>query len=529
LTVTAANEAPIAKATSSQRRAPLGLLVVSGLVSLLVLTPLAFSVFGALSVPPAQAAALLFRPIVGELLVNTVSLVVATTVLCGLLGLFAAYAVERYEFGGRRLFATLFAVPLAIPAFITSYAWVSISPLFEQFGGALLVLSCSYFPFVYLPVAAALRGLDPALEETANALGTGGWRCFFRVVLPQLRPALYGGMLLVALNSLVEFGAFSLLRFRTFTTQIFAEYRTGFNGPQASLLAIVLVGLCIICLLLEARLRGGAQYARVGRGMRRRARTMLAGRAAFPLAGLSTLLVLATIGVPFGMILYWLTQHNSAAISPVVPSPKLLLGGTASSIALGAAGAAVTLVLAMPLAFLASRYRGRLITVIERAAYLSQGVPGIVIALSLISLTVHNLRPLYQTPYLLVLAYAILFLPLAIVSMRATFTQMQPSLEEAGRSLGLSWPGVALRIVLPLAAPGIGAAAALVFISITTELTATLLLAPIGVHTLATQIWADTSTLAFAAAAPYAALMTGLSLVSTWTLTRQFGRSSMMG
>jgi iron(III) transport system permease protein len=229
------------------------------------------------------------------------------------------------------------------------------------------------------------------------------------------------------------------------------------------------------------------------------------------------------------MILYWLTQHNSAAVSPVVPSPELLIGGTATSIGLGAAGAAVTLVLALPLAFLASRYRGRLITLIERAAYLSQGVPGIVIALSLISLTVHNLRPLYQTPYLLVLAYAILFLPLAIVSMRATFSQMQPSLEEAGRSLGLSWPRVALRILLPLAAPGIGAAAALVFISITTELTATLLLAPIGVHTLATQIWADTSTLAFAAAAPYAALMTGLSLVSTWTLTRQFGRSSMMG
>ena len=88
---------------------------------------------------------------------------------------------------------------------------------------------------------------------------------------------------------------------------------------------------------------------------------------------------------------------------------------------------------------------------------------------------------------------------------------------------------MALRVLLPVAAPGISAAAALVFISITTELTATLLLAPIGVHTLATQIWADTSTLAFAAAAPYAALMTGLSLVSTWTLTRQFGRSSRMG
>jgi iron(III) transport system permease protein len=529
LTVSAAIEPVPTAGIPSQRRAPPGLLVVSGLVSLLVLTPLGFSVVRAFSVPPVEAAKLVFRPIIGELLVNTIGLVIATTLVCGLLGLFAAFAVERYQFRGRRLFATLFAVPLAIPAFITSYAWVSISPMLEQFGGALLVVSCAYFPFVYLPVAAALRGLDPALEETANALGTGGWRCFFRVVLPQLRPALYGGMLLVALNTLVEFGALSLLRFRTFTTQIFAEYKTGFNGPQASLLAIVLIALCLLCLLLEARLRGGAHYARVGRGMRRQGRKKLAGWAALPLAGLSTLLVLTTIGVPFGMIVFWLTQHNAAAISPVVPSPELLFGGTATSIGLGAAGAALTLVLALPLAFLASRYRGPLVTVIERAAYLSQGVPGIVIALALIGLTVRNLRPLYQTPLLLVLAYSILFLPLAIVSMRATFAQLQPSLEEAGRSLGLSWPRVALRILLPLAAPGIGAAAALVFISITTELTATLLLAPIGIHTLATQIWADTSTLAFAAAAPYAALMTGLSLVSTWALTRQFGRSAMMG
>ena len=179
--------------------------------------------------------------------------------------------MERYDFAGRRALSALFAVPLAIPAFISSYAWVSISPLFEQFGGALLVLSCSYFPLVYLPVAAALRGLDPALEEAARVFGTPR-SVALRVVLPQLRPALLGGMLLVALNTLVEFGAFSLLRFRTFTTQIFAEYRTGFNGPEASLLAVVLILLCLVCLLIELRVRGQARYAGVGRGSRRPAR-----------------------------------------------------------------------------------------------------------------------------------------------------------------------------------------------------------------------------------------------------------------
>jgi len=497
---------------------------VSALVSIVVLVPLGFSLVRTFSVPPAKAAALIFRPIVGELLVNTIGIVVATTLVCGVVGLFAAWTIERHDFSGRSLLATLFAVPLAIPAFITSYAWVSISPLFEQFGGALVVLSCSYFPFVYLPVAAALRGLDPTLEESARVLGVGRWGVFARVVLPQLRPALFGGMLLVALNTLVEFGAFTLLRFRTFTTQIFAEYKTGFNGPEASLLAAILIALCLVCLLLEAMLRGRTRYARIGRGGRRAMRTRLTGWAKPLILAACGLLMLTTIGVPLGMIAFWLMQHNSAAVSPVMASPELLAGAALSSIAYGVAGAALTLLLAAPLAFLASRHRGPLVTLIERAAYLAQGVPGIVVALSLISLTVHNLRPIYQTSFLLLLAYAILFLPLAIVGMRATFAQLRPSLEDAGRSLGLSRWRVALRIVVPLAAPGIGSAAALVFISITTELTATLLLAPIGVHTLATQIWADTSTLAFAAAAPYAALMTGLSLLSTWLLTRQFGR-----
>lgn len=137
------------------------------------------------------------------------------------------------------------------------------------------------------------------------------------------------------------------------------------------------------------------------------------------------------------------------------------------------------------------------------------------------------MRPLYQTALTLIVAYAILFLPLALVSVRAALAQAERKLEEVGRSLGLGWMRVAGRILLPLAGPGLGAAAALVFVSIVTELTATLLLAPIGTNTLAMQVWDDTSTLAFAAAAPYAAMMVLLSLISTWLLARRFGATRL--
>lgn len=506
-----------------RRRPPRGLLIAAAIPVLLVLVPLGHIVLRATSVGADEAAALLFRPLVGVLLLNTIELVVATTFCCAVIATAAAWFIERTRLPGRRAWAVLVVVPLAVPPFITSFAWVSLSPALQDFAGALLVITSSYFPLIYLPVAAALRGMDPALEETARSLGRNAWGCFFGVVLPHLRPALLGGMLLVALNTLVEFGAFSLLRFRTFTTQIYAEYRIGFGGPQASLLAIVLVLLCLACLFGELIVRGKGRYARIGAGARRPATRLELGRARWIVAAGFALLAAVTLGTPLGMIVYWLTQHTSAATAPAAATATRLVSATAASIGLGLAGAALTVVLALPLGLLATRYEGRLITLLERMAYLAQGVPGIVVALALVSLTAQALPQLYQSALLLVLAYAIVFLPLALVSTRAALLQAPPGLEEAGRSLGLGWMAVAWRVTLPLGAPGLGAAAAMVFVSVVTELTATLLLAPIGTRTLATQVWTNTSSLAFAAAAPYAALMAAISLASAWILARRFG------
>jgi iron(III) transport system permease protein len=372
-------------------------------------------------------------------------------------------------------------------------------------------------------VAAALRGMDPTLEETARGLGLGPWHCFFRVVLPQLRPALLGGVLLVALNTLTEFGAFALLRFRTFTTEIFAIYRTSYDGSEAALFGMVLILLCLLCLAAEARVRGTARYARVARGAARAGTRSPLSFLRLPVLGGFAVLALVTLGVPCGMILYWLTQHSSAATTAAGASLPAVVQATWATLQLGLGGAALTMLLALPLGFLAVRYDGRLIVVLERTAYLAQGLPGIVVALSMVSLTITLLRPLYQTSFLLMFVYAVLFLPLALVSVRAALGQVPRGLDEASRIAGLGWFATFRRVILPLAGPGLGAAAALVFVSVVTELTATLLMAPIGTRTLAVQVWANTSTLAFAAAAPYAALMMVLSLLAAWVLARRYG------
>ncbi|SAL21207.1 ABC Fe3+ transporter, inner membrane subunit [Caballeronia sordidicola] len=520
---------PALPARLGRKRAPRGLLVAAGACALLVLMPLAFTVYRAVTFGWDDALELIFRPLVGELLINTLSITICATLVSAIVGTAAAWFIERTRVPGRRIWAVLTVAPLAMPAFITSYAWVSLSLDLQDFAGALLVISTAYFPLVYLPVAAALRGMDPALEESARSLGCGRAGVFLRVVLPQLRPALLGGMLLVALGVLSEFGAFTLLRFRTFTTQIYAEYRTSFDSSGASVFACILIAMCLLCLTLEMRVRGGARYERVDRGVRRAALRYELGRGRWIVASGFAALAVVTLGVPIGMIGFWLTQSGAAAITPAEVSPELLLESTLASLSYGFAAAIVTTLACVPLAFLLVRFPSRLATLFERTVFLAQGLPSLVVALAIVSLAVHALRPLYQSATLLVVAYAILFLPLALVSVRAAFTQAQPRLEDTARSLGLNWRETVRRVLLPLAGPGLGAGATMVFISVVTELNSTLLLSPIGTRTLATQVWIDTSTLAFAAAAPYAALLVGISLLASGTLFALLGRSAVAG
>ncbi|WP_442955502.1 ABC transporter permease [Paraburkholderia sp. MPAMCS5] len=525
-----AADPPSAKAAArGGKHAPRGLLAGSAVSALLVLLPLAFTFYRAWTVGFSDAVDLVFRPLVGELLVNTLLITVSATLASAVVGTAAAWFIERTHVPGRRVWAVLTAAPLAMPAFVSSYAWVSISLDLQDFAGALLVITSAYFPLVYLPVAAALRGMDPALEESARALGCGRWATFARVVLPQLRPALLGGMLLVALGVLSEFGAFQMLRFRTFTTEIFAEYRTSFDNSGASLLASLLILLCLVCLAFEFRVRGRARYERVDRGARRAALRYELGVWRWVIVAGFVASAVITLGVPLGMIGFWLTQEGAAAVTPAEVSPELLFNATMSSVGFGLAAAALTTLLVLPLALLLVRYPGRLATVFERTVFLAQGVPGLVVALAIVSLAVRALQPLYQGATLLVIAYAILFMPLALVSVRAALMQSQPRLEDTARALGLNAAQTFVRVLLPLAAPGLGAAATMVFISVATELNATLLLSPIDTRTLATQVWSDTSTLAFAAAAPYAALLTGISLCASALLFVLLGRSSLHG
>jgi iron(III) transport system permease protein len=512
----------VAAASAPRRRPrwrpPLVVLALAVGVALLSILPPAVVAEQALSVGWRQAGDLLLRPLVGTLLMHTVLLTVAATAGCVVIGTAVAWCVERTDLPGRRVWAVLAALPITVPAFVTSFSWVSLTAAVQGFAGATLIVTLAYYPLVYLPVAAVLRGMDPALEESARSLGLGPWRTFLRVTLPQARPALYGGALIVAIHLLTEFGAFAMLRFQTFTTAIYDEYQLSFDGPAGSMLATVLVLLCVLVLVLELRLRGRARYARIGAGAARPLIRHRLGRSAVPAVLAFGALIGAALGLPLVTLGYWLI-HGSSSAFPL----GSLLDAAGASLKFGLGAALLTTALALPVAILVVRYPGRIATLLERSTYLAYALPGIVIALALIVVSVHQLHAVYQTTLLLLVAYALLFLPLALVAVRAALAQSPPALEQIARSLGSRPYAVLWRVTLPLIAPGLGAAAALVFLSTVTELTTTLLLVPIGTQTLATQVWANTTSLAYAAAAPYAALMIALSAPATYLLTRRLG------
>jgi iron(III) transport system permease protein len=519
--VSAPPRAPARPGWASRRsrssRAPALLLLPSIAAALLALLPLSYLAVRATEQGWDRVAEIVLRERTAELMVRSGTLAVVVTAACVVIGVLLAWLVVRSDLPGRRVWGVLAALPLAVPTYVAAYAWISTAPELAGFRGAALVLTLCSYPYVYLPVAAALRGLDPALEESSRSLGTRPLLTFARVTLPQLRPAIGAGGLLVALYVLSDFGAVSIMRHDVFTRVIYTSYRASFDRTPAAVLGCLLVLVTLVLVWLESRTRGRARYARLGSGARRRLVATRLGPWTVPGFAVMAAVSGLALGLPLASLAFWLARGRSGfALADVSRAAW-------ASLWVSGLGALVTTLLAVPVGVLAARYRSRLASAIERSSYAGHALPGVVVALAMVFVSVRYAVPLYQRTPTLVAAYAVLFLPLAVGAVRASVAQAPPVLEEVARSLGQRQRDVLRRVTLPLAAPGIGAGAALVFLTCMKELPATLLLRPTGMDTLATELWSETGVGAYAAAAPYAALLVLLAAIPTYLLGRHTG------
>ncbi|MBF6215015.1 iron ABC transporter permease [Nocardia puris] len=447
-----------------------------------------------------------------ELAVNTLTLLAAVTVASVVLGTGAAFLLARTDLPGKRILLPLVVMPLAIPSYVAAFSWVAHFPESAGFRGAWLVLTCSNTPLVLLPVYAALRGTDAAPEEVARSLGAGPVRAFLTATLPQIRLPLLAGALLGALYVLHDYGAVAMMRYETFTKGIQYAYNASFDRTAAGVISLVLVGLALMFAVVESVARGKVSVGSAG--PRPPAVVRLGAWKPMALAGCVVLVVVSVV-FPLGGLLPWLAGRTTGRLD--VPELLAALGNTLS---FSVSGAVIALLLALPVGIMAARSGGTVARGIELAAYAGYALPAISVGLALVYFGINAAPAWYGRGQMVVLAYVVLFLPIAIGAVRASVAAASPRFEQVSRSLGTSGVGALARVTVPLSAPGILAGTALVFVSCAKELPATLILQPPGGNTLALELWKHAEVLEYTQAAWYAVALVVVAVLPTIVLQR---------
>ena len=485
----------------------------------LPLAHLTLRAFGSGDVGETLGDARLVRAVAATLVLGA-----TVTAAAVVIGLGRAWLLERTDLPGRRALGAMAGLPLVVPTYVAAVAikdafgprgLVASVPGIVGFFGAAAALTLSTYPYVLLLARAALAGADPALEEAARSLGDRRRRVLWRVTLPQVRPALAAGGLLVFLYVLSDFGAVTILRYETLTLRIFTEYRTSFDRAPAAVMGLVLVVLTLVAIGVERLVRGRTAATRVVAGPRPVARRALgAWKAPAVLAVVGV--AFAGAGVPVAVLVY----RTFIAASRNVRADVVLRAALFSLLLAGAA-ALVAVVLSVPVATLAVRFRSRFAATVETMSAAGYALPGLVIALALVFFAANYLPWLYQTAGLVIVAYVIRFFPEALGAARSGLAALDPAVEDAARSLGDRRLTAVRRVTVPLIRRSLVGGGLIVFLTSMKELPATLLLRPAGVDTLATRVWTGAAEGRYAQAAPAALVLVALSALALAALRNE--------
>src|SRR5215210_4679473 len=510
-------------ASRQVERPPLWIVLPAVLVTLFELLPLLYLVARTLDTGESGWRFLL-RSRTLEVVFNTAVLAGAVAVSTIAIAVPLAWLTSRTDLPGRAFWSAAASLPLVIPSYIGAVVMVAafgprgmlqsaLAPLGVErlpsiygFTGSWLTLTLFTYPYVYLTVRAALRNLDPSLEEAARCLGYGPWRTFFAVTLPQLRPAAAAGAVLTVLYTLGDFGVVTLLRYDAFTRAIYVQYRSAMDRSSAALLALLLVAISVTVLVVELRARGNATIHRLGSGAGRRARPVSLGYARIPAVLFCALVVGFALVLPMTVLIMWLLRSIAAGAH--------FSGlGTAAihSLTLGGWTALIATACALPLAILLVRFPGSGARNVERLAYLGYALPGLVVALAFVAFGAGT--PVYQTLAMLVAACVVRFLPEAVSSTRAALLHVSRRLEEAARGLGRSQAKAVARVGVGRARGGMVGGAAVGLLAAMEELPATLLLSPTGWDTLAVSVWTAANDAAYGEAAAPALILVAAAAV----------------
>jgi iron(III) transport system permease protein len=491
-----------------QQRLPLAIAAL-GLVflGLFLLWPL-FNVFGASLLDPAgdritlgNYVKMLGRPYYHSAIANTLEIGVLATLITTALAVPFAFALARLPIPGRAAILALAALPLVLPSFVSAYAlvlllgrsgvvteWLRAWGLgFDSIygrGGIVLAYTLTLYPYVLLPTIAAFKAVDVSMEEAAQNLGASPRRAIRTVILPIVLPAILAGALLVFIETLENFGVPFVLAedMPIFSVEAFKLFigETAANPASAGVLAVLLILTTTVVLLVQRRFLSQRRFAtsvRQAPPILRVGRTLQAAAAAY--CGLVVLLALvpffAIVVLSFlefrGPVLHG--NFSLANFAYLFGREMRPLGNTLTF----ATGAAIgTTLVGVPIGYVVTRYRAGVATLLDVVATLPFAVAGTVLAIGFVISFNSGWLVLTGGPLILVLAYTVRKVPFAVRSASAIVHQIDVSLEEASVSLGRSPLQTFLRIVVPLMLGGILSGVVLTWVTVSSELSATVVL-----------------------------------------------------
>jgi iron(III) transport system permease protein len=492
----------------------------------------------------------------------TTSLILAAVVAVGVIviGTTTAWLTANYEFPGRSFLEWALILPLAMPAYVMAYAytdalqyagpvqtwlrewfdWQGKSaywfPDIRSIGGAATILMFVLYPYVFMLARVAFLEQSPSLREAGTTFGYSPWRLFMRVSLPLARPAVAAGTALALMETLADYGTVSYFGLQTFTTGIFnAWFSLGDRIAAAKLSAILLVFVALI-IFVEQNTRRRSRYFQTGKGRTNRT----------PLSAISRWIATMVCALPLmiGFVIPTLILLKQATADDALSSlfSTRFAALVFNTVTLATITAAIAVMLALWLAYTARKTKSPISTNANRLIGIGYAIPGTIIAVGVLipvikldHLLVDTLNGWFGTTWgllltgslgVLVYAYLIRFLAVALQSVEAGLTKITPSMDDAAQSLGATRFGVLKRIHIPLLRPSLVTAALLVFVDVMKELPATLVLRPFNFDTLAVHVYVLAKDERLAEAAWPALAMVAVGLLPVLIASRQITRAN---
>jgi iron(III) transport system permease protein len=543
-----------------------GLILGAAVLVLLVLVgyPLLWLLLGALGLPNEVGLDHFVRVYTRtqnfEPLKNTLILALGTGLLSVVLGVPLAWAAARSNVPLRRVIHALVALSYITPPYLTALAYIILlgpdagyfnrllrwglgleAGPFNVFsmGGIIFVIGTHVFAFTYFLTYTALQSVDAALEESAQVLGAGRWTVTRRITLPLVAPAITGGALLAAVDSMALFGPQAFLGLPAqivfLPTRIYGLL--GSYPPRwgdASALSLILVLLTVAGLVVQRGYLEHRSFVTVsGRGVR--TQRIRLGPWKWLLLAFCLLVVFFSAVAPVAVLTA--AAFSKSWIEPLLPAnftlahfraalfdDQIAVRGISNSFKLATGAALIAVLLGLAIAYIDLRTRMRGRRLLDYLAILPLGLPGTVMAVGILLAFIRPPLVLYGTIWILLVTYVARFVPLAVRSANATLRQIDPSLEEAARITGASWFQTIRLVLLPIARPGLMVAFLLVFIPALSELSATILLYTGGTETIAVAIFRLNDLGQLEVVAALAVFMLAVILAVSLTLNWLAGR-----